>query len=217
MGVLLMLMTIGGLLVAGVLLVIAVVTKRAWLGSFVLGGVAVWFAIYFSLLFGVSFTSVDKDLALNESKKFCGFYLDCHMHASVKDVRRVTNIGNKTAAGEFYVVKVEIFSDAARATLGLSPVDAHVIDSAGQTYNRDMLAEAELAPQPEFEKQVGPEESFVKEIVFDIPTDAENPRLDIRETSGFDQVVEAILVGDEDSILHKRSYFKLDAGQIAHH
>jgi hypothetical protein len=210
MGVLLMLMTIGGLLVAGVLLLIAVVTKKAWLGTFVFGGVAVWFAVYFSILFGVSVTSTDRDLALNEPKKFCGFYLDCHMHVSVKDVRRAKKIGNKIAAGEFYLVKVEVSSDAARATLGLNTVDAHVIDSVGQTYNRDMSAEGELAPQPEFEKRVGPEQSFMKEIVFDIPTDAENPRLDIREISGFDQVIEAVLVGDEDSILHKRSYFRLD-------
>jgi hypothetical protein len=217
MGVLLMILTIGGLIVAAVVLIVAGVTKKTWLGSFIFGGVAIWFAFYFAMLFGTSYTSTERTLAFNEPKKFCGFYLDCHMHVSVNDVRRTKEIGNKSAAGEFYLVKVEVFSDAARATLGLNTVDAHVIDSAGQAYNRDMLAEAELAPQPEFEKRVGPEQSFVKEIVFDIPTDAENPRLDIRETSGFDQVVEAILVGDEDSILHKRSYFKLDAGQIAHH
>lgn len=115
-----------------------------------------------------------------------------------------------TAAVVFEELKVEVFSDAARETLGLHTVDAHVIDATGRTYNRDMLAEAELVPQPEFEKRVGPEEHFVKEIVFDIPTAADFPRLDSRETSGFDRVIEAILVGDEDSILHKRSYFRLD-------
>lgn len=209
MGVLLMLMTIGGLIVAAILLVLSIASKKAWLASFVFGGIVIWFAFYFSMLFGYSYTSAEKDLAINEPKKFCGFYLDCHMHAVVKDVRRVKKIGNKVATGEFNIVTVEIFSDAAKATLSLSTVDAHVIDSAGQTYNRDMKAEAELEPQPEFERKVGPEESFVKEIVFDLPTSVENPRLDLREGFGIDHVIEVFLVGDEDSVLHEKTYFKL--------
>ena len=46
MGVLLMLMTIGGLIVAAVLLVIALIGKKKWLRNFVLGGVALWFVFY---------------------------------------------------------------------------------------------------------------------------------------------------------------------------
>ncbi len=53
-------------------------------------------------------------------------------------------------------------------------------------------------------------ESFEKEIVFDLPLDTKkNPRLDIREGSGIDHAIEAILVGDEDSLLHKRYYFSI--------
>ena len=210
MGVLLMLMTIGGLIVAAVLFVIALYTGKAWLAKFVFGGVAVWFVFYFAMLLGVSLFSKEKTLSLNEPKAFCGFYLDCHMHTAVKSVRTARTIGNRTAKGEFHIVTVEVFSDAVRATLGLITVDAHVVDAGNRTYTRDMDAETQLAPQPEFEKQIGPEESFEKEIVFDLPVNVKEPRLDIREGYGIDHAIEAFLIGDEDSIFHKRTYFKLE-------
>ena len=209
MGVILMAMTIGGLFGAAVLFAISIYTKKTWLRNFVFGGVAVWFVFYFAMLFGFSITSKEKDLALNEPKEFCGFYLDCHMHTSVTAVSKTKTIGNKTANGEFYIVKVKVFSNAKRATLGLVTVDTHVVDSAGQTYYRDHDAESQLPSQPDFEKPVSPVESFDKEIVFDLPENIENPRLDIREGYGFEHAIEAVLVDDEDSIFHKRIYFKL--------
>ena len=43
MGVLLMLMTIGGVIVAAILFTVAWLNESAWLKKFVLGGVAIWF------------------------------------------------------------------------------------------------------------------------------------------------------------------------------
>ncbi len=60
MGVLLMLMTIGGLVAAFILLVISVFTKKAWLQKFVFGAVAAWFVFYAILLFGTSLLSKEK-------------------------------------------------------------------------------------------------------------------------------------------------------------
>jgi len=118
MGVLLMLMTIGGVISAFILLIISIFTKKTWLRKFVFGGVLVWFVIYAIPLFATSIFSKDKTLALNEPKVFCGFYTDCHMHAAVTSVRTAKSLGNKRANGEFYIVKVKIFSDARQATLG---------------------------------------------------------------------------------------------------
>ncbi len=210
MGVLLIAMTIGGLIVAGILLAIVLYTKKTWLGNFVFGGVAVWFVVYIVILAGFSLKSEEKNLALNEPKKFCGFYLDCHMHAAVTDVRKTKTIGNKTADGEFYIVKVKVFSDAKAATIGLTTVDAYIVDGVGQKYDRDTAAESNLQPQPDFEKPISPVESFEKEVVFDLPKNISNPRLDIREGYGIDHAIEAVLVDDEDSILHKRNYFSLE-------
>ena len=209
MGVLLMLMTIGGLIVAAVLFGIAWLNDSAWLKKFVLGGVAIWLIFYIAMLLGFSFTSTEKTLPIGEAKEYCGFYLDCHMHTAVTNVARAKTIGNKTADGEFYIVTVKVFSNARRATLGLLSVDAHVVDAVGQVYTRDMPVETELPPQPEFERKISPSETFEKQIVFDLPGDVPNPRLDMREGHGIDHVIEAVLVGDEDSIFHARNYFAL--------
>src|SRR5436305_10658559 len=147
MGVILMLMTIGGLIVALILLVAAWLNESAWLKKFVLGGVAVWFAFYIVMLVGFSLSSTETTLAIGQSKKYCGFYLDCHIHSAVDDVHRTKTIGDLTADGQFYIVAVKVFSDARRATLGLLAVDAHVVDAGGQEYYRDINAESELGDQ----------------------------------------------------------------------
>jgi len=66
MGVIMMLMTICGLIVAGVLLAVSFMTRKDWLRTFVLGGVVTWLAGYAILLFVGSFFSVERSLALGE-------------------------------------------------------------------------------------------------------------------------------------------------------
>lgn len=210
MGVLLILMTIGGLIGAAILLFAGIWMKKRWLRNFVAGAVAVWVVFYTVMLFGASLSSKETTLALNEPKAFCGFYLDCHMHAAVTGVRKTKTIGDKAATGEFYIVKVKVFSDAKQATLGLLTVDASVVDDSEHKFTRDAASEEKLGPQPPFEMQIYPTESFEKELVFDLPVGAKNPRLDIREGYGIDHAIEAVLVDDEDSVLHKRSLFKLE-------
>src|SRR5688572_1545688 len=134
MGVLLMAMTIGGLIVAALLLAVSIYAGKVWLRNFVFGGVAVWSVFYLAMLVGFSLRSEERKLGLNEPKEFCGFYLDCHMHTAVTDVRRTKTIGNKTANGEFYIVKVKVFSNAKRATLGFGGLKLHVIDAEGRRY-----------------------------------------------------------------------------------
>lgn len=204
MGVLLMLMTICGLLVAAVLLVIAIYTGKNWLRNFVFGGVAVWFVFYIVMLLGFSLSSEEKLLGLNEPKEFCGFYFDCHMHTAVVDLRKTKTIGDKTANGEFYIVKVKVFSDAKQATLGFDSLKLFAIDENGKLYPRATEAEN---PDPPFTKEVPAGGSFEKEVVFDLPSGVKSPRLDMHDGEGW---IEKVLVGDEDSILHKRNYFKIE-------
>lgn len=207
MGVILMLMTIGGLFIAAILLIISYFAKLNWLRTFVLGGVTVWFVGYVILFLTASIFSEEQNLGLNEPKEFCGFYLDCHLHTSVSDVRKTKTIGDKTAQGEFYIVKIKVFSDAKRAELGLHSPQLYVIDENGRRYSR--FEEAEN-PAPPFDQKVPADGSFEKEIVFDLPTDVKKPRLDVAEGIGIDKVIEAVLIGDEDSLFHKRIRFNLE-------
>lgn len=207
-----MLMTIGGLAAAAILLVFAFVSDRSWLKKFVLGGVAIWFLFYGVLLLVMSLTSRETNLGNNEPKEFCGFYLDCHMHTEVTGVRTAKNIGDKTANGEFYIVNLKVFSDARNPAIALRLLkpQAVVMDENGATYARNDAAE-QLLPTANLNlgADVKNDETIEKEIVFDLPEGIKNPRLDIREGYGVDHVIEAVLIGDEDSILHKRIYFKL--------
>jgi hypothetical protein len=94
-------MTIGGLIVAFILLVISIFTMKAWLREFVFGAIATWFVFYTILLFGTSLLSKEKTLALNEPEEFCGFFIDCHMHKAVINVRKTKTLGNETVYSEF--------------------------------------------------------------------------------------------------------------------
>ena len=141
MGVILILMTICGLVIAAILLIFARATKKSWLETFVLGGIATWMSGYIILLFIGSFFSVERTLAFNEPKQYCGFYLDCHMHTAVTHTRTERTIGNRTANGIFYVVNVKVFSDAKNPNIALHLIEpkARVVLANGDKIERDGL------------------------------------------------------------------------------
>jgi hypothetical protein len=207
MGAILLMMTIGGLIIAAILLAISYWKKIAWLKNFVTGGATVWLVFYALIFLVSSIFSEEKTLAVNEPKEFCGFYLDCHLHAAVGDVKRTKTFGGKTANGEFYIVKIKVSSDAKRESLNLITPNFEIVDADGNRFGRDASLEK---PEPVWEQKVPAGGSFEKEVIFDLPTEIKNPRLDVREGYGIDHAIEAILVGDEDSFLHKRTYFKLE-------
>lgn len=218
MGVLLMLMTIGGLIAAAILVAVSLFTKKPWLTKFTLGGVAVWFGLYALMLIGASLASTEKVLAVGEAKEFCGFYLDCHMHTVVTGVRQAKTIGDKTATGEFAIVNVKVFSDAKNPNIRfrlLEPL-AQVIDASGNRFTRDSAAESLLpSGNVDLGADIKGRETIEKEIVFDVPPDSRDLKLLITEGYGIDNVIEAVLVDDEDSILHKRAFFKIAEENMA--
>ncbi len=130
-----MLMTIGGLLVAAILLVTSLITNKVWLTKFTLGAVSVWLMFYAVTLLGFSLTSKQKVLGVGEAKEFCGFYLDCHMHAEVTGLRMAKQIGNLTANGTFYIVGVRVFSDAKNPNIAFRLIQPGI--SRSKRYDRD--------------------------------------------------------------------------------
>ena len=212
MGVLLMLMTIGGLLMALVLFVIALITKKTWLRNFVFGSVAVWFVFYAVMLIGFSLASSEKTLAANEPKAYCGFYLDCHMHTTVTGVRTAKQIGDQTAKGTFYIANIKVFSDARNPNIAFRLLEprAEVTGRDGHVYQR--ITEAEnLLPtsQVQLNHDIRGKETIEKEIVFDVAEPADRLKLLMTEGYGIDKYIGAVLIDDEDSIWHKQTYFKI--------
>jgi hypothetical protein len=223
MGVLLMLAT---LLAAGAALVAAIAAGYFHVPALARAaqiGLLTWGTAYTALLVSTSLKSREHVLAPGEIKRFCGFYLDCHMGAGVVDVRRAATLGappnEVRAAGEFYVVTVKVTSDARRATLRLADPTATIVDRAGRVYHRSTLGERALAnaigPAIPLNYPVSGDSHFTTPVVFDLPRDVTEPKLLLTDTPGLARAVEGVLIGDEDSFLHKRTYFALTAGGAA--
>jgi hypothetical protein len=212
MGVLLMLMTIGGLIVAGILLVASLVTKKAWLAKFTIGGAAIWFVFYVVMLLAFSLTSEERILGQNEAKEYCGFYLDCHMHTEVSSIRTAQRIGDQQAKGIFYIVGVHVFSDAKNPRIAMRLIEPKArILTPDRTYiQRDTAAEAFLpTANVDLGADIHSSQTIDKEIVFDVERPTSDDKLLITDGYAIDKVLEGMLVGDEDSLIHAQTFFAL--------
>lgn len=206
MGVLIMLATIlfAGALIASSILFL-VVGKPSLL-KYTVGCCLVWLAAYALALFGVSLSSSEQTLAFHEPKRFCGFYLDCHMATEVSTVRREKEYKGQTAIGGFWIVGIEVSSDARRAKLRIISPRFQVVDEGERRFDPVRLLST---PSMTLERRIGPDERIKGEIVFDLPESVKNPRLDVQMVDPIDVAFETILIGDEDSLFHKRTYFSL--------
>src|SRR6185436_1473441 len=85
MAPLLLLFTVGVTGIAVIVCIVALLRRKPMTGvtGFMTFGAAAWLVAYAGLLVGSSLASKPRLLALNEQKAFCGFYLDCHLHAAV--------------------------------------------------------------------------------------------------------------------------------------
>ncbi len=213
-----MLMTIIGVTAAAVLMIIAFWKNLTWLKNFVIGGMAVWFVVYGAAIIGFSLWSKEDHLAINQPKEFCGFYLDCHMHAQVTGVRKVKIISDKTASGNFVVINVKVFSDARNPEIRFRLLEskAELVDQNGTSFARKADAESELpSAAANLNQDIKGRETIEKEIVFDVPEQTGDLKLLLSEGYGVDKVIEAVLIDDEDSLLHKRTFFLISAPPAA--
>lgn len=212
MGFLLMLMTIGGLLVAPILLLISLLTRKWWLAKFTFASVVIWFEFYAAMLLGFSLLSNEKILAVNEPKPYCGFYFDCHLHAVVTKVETADHSFQHKAKGKYYGVVVKVFSDARNPDIRFHLHDPEmvIIDSEGNRFERSERVEDDLYSQPVWlGADLNGNRPLEKELVFDIPATSTGLKMEITEGHPVEQFIEYFLIGDEDSVWHKHSYFDI--------
>lgn len=207
LGILMILATVALVVVAAVVLVQARLAQRPvpWrpLGL----GAAAWAALYGALLLGASLTSQELVLGTEQDKKFCGFYIDCHMRVAVTRVDTLRELGLRKANGVFYVVTLRVSSDAVRARLNLIQPRLVLRDDRGRRYDHvPHTADVAALTRP-----IGPEESFTTTVVFDVPERAAGLRLQVSAGFWIDRLIEAVLIGDEDSLLHKHTTFAITA------
>ena len=213
-GVLLFAVTILGLLAGAVVCVVSVV--RGWAGiarSIAMVSIA-WLAAYASLLIVTSLASRERTLALGETKRFCGVYLDCHIGVAVEHVDTMSSIGDLRAGGTFYVVTLRVSSDAKRVPLHLERPSIAIIDGEGFRYDRSLDAERKLArDEPvDLERPVEAGHSFTRVVVIDVPHGVRSPRLRVTMGGSFDRALELAVIGDEDAFLHAPTLHALVPG-----
>jgi hypothetical protein len=213
-GILLLLLTVVAAFVATVGVIHALLREKRELLQAIGLGALIWAGAYAAILLTMSLTSRPRALGLHEAKRFCGFYLDCHMGLSVEAVDTAKTIGappaQRVAAGRFWIVTANVSNTALRVPLRLHDPRAVVVDGQGRRYERDTAAERRLSgADASLDRQAGPGESYTVRLVFDLAVDAATPSLYIREGYGIDHLIELVLAGDEDSLLHAKTSFRL--------
>ena len=174
-------------------------------------------SVYGAILLAVSLGSERRVLGLNEPKRFCGFYIDCHVMVSVTGVDETRALGNRegvvTPQGSFYLVTLTISSDARRAPMRLDDPEIVVEDPAGRRFPRSSAGQRALeytrGPQPDPNQVVEAGASYSTTLVFEVPEQVSEPTLIVRESHWLTRLSELFLIGDEDSLLHEPAVFAL--------
>jgi hypothetical protein len=169
--------------------------RLARVAGLAVGGGAV---IYFGLLLGFSASSHATMLSRGQEKYFCE--IDCHLAYSVVDVK-------SQPEGPFVITLRTRFDETTTspnrpkdAPLSPSPREVRLIDSAGREY-------AAVATQgTPLLTPLKPADSYTTELEFNVPKDATGLRL-LLNTSP--QWPDRFVIGDENSWLHKKTYFAL--------
>ena len=188
----------------------------ARLGS---GAAIVIAAGYLLLLCRVSFASSDEILPPGGWKYFCE--IDCHLAYSLEGAETVAALGPEllqvSAHGKFVIVRVKTWFDertisAHRGNGPLTPNRRKVIlvDDAGQNLAPSQEGEAAFyrvsGNSTPLTQPLRPGESYTTDFVFDVPKDAHGLRLLITE----DDPETRLVIGHENSLLHKKIYFGID-------
>src|SRR5260370_24913040 len=185
------------------------------------GGAALAIAVgYFILLTGVSFASSERVLPPGGWKYFCE--IDCHIAYSLIDAQKATTLGPEfqqvSARGEFVVLRIKTWFDertisAQRGNGPLTPNNRKVVlvDAARRSFAPSPEGQMALARlngnSTPLAQPLRPGESSTTDFVFDVPRNAEGLRLLLTE----DDPETRFVIGHENSFLHKKIYFGLDA------
>ena len=185
------------------------------------GGAAILALGYAGGVITASAASTEKIIERGDIKWFCGFYLDCHLGMSVERTEKVASLptasGSVRPAGAFHVLTLRLHNSAKNPNVDmlLYRPDARIIDALGNQYTRSAAGEAALAGSRR-PAALGPETKVTHipvdaTIVFDLPANVQQPRLQVSEGWVVDRIIELGLMDDENSVFHKRSFFSIDS------
>jgi hypothetical protein len=203
------------------LAVVAAFRKARTVAKSAAGGAALVAIGYTAVLFAVALASSDKTLPPGDWKYFCES--DCHIAYSIASTQEAAMLGPETkliaARGRFIVVRLKTWFDEnsiapSRGNFPLTPDwrIVKLIDDSGRPYLPAPQASAVLpGTSAPLNTPLRPGESYLTTFVFDVPADARNPRLLIRDVDP----VSRLLVDHENSPLHGKIYLALNPSAAA--
>ena len=205
--------TLGLMVLLAVATVVLFFSRRTW-ARYTLLAIFVLLAGYGVLLGLFSWASYDRTVARGDEKFFCA--LDCHIAYSVGKVERMKSIGNATAAGEFYVVTLRSHFDERTiapwrgdSPLNPDPPSLVLVDGSGHSYPVSPTGqeawEAAHPPSHSLANPLRPGESYETTWVFEVPAGDQS----VRMFAGWDRFPSYVLIGDEASPGHGKTYFAL--------
>ncbi len=205
--------------------------RRSKLFAGIGAGTALVVAAGYSLVLGVaSLASSEKILPPGGWKYFCE--IDCHLAYSIAGFRTAAALGPETqqtfAQGRFALVRLKVWFDektisAHRGNGPLTPNRRRVVlvDNTGRKFGPSVKGQAALAllngPALSLAQPLRPGESFITDLIFDVPREAQGLRLLITE----DDPETLLIIGHENSLFHKKIYLGLEAasditGTVSH-
>ena len=199
------------------------VRRSAFFTRLGLGTAVTIAAGYFILLTGVSFASSEIVLPRGGWKYFCE--IDCHLAYSLISAQTTAALGPElqqvSARGEFVIVRVKTWFDehTISAHRGNGPLTPNVrkvilIDDRGGSFGPSPEGQAALErltnQSTPLTRPLRPGESYITDFAFDVPKDARGLRLLITE----DDPETRLVIGHENSLLHKKIYFGVDTDPI---
>ena len=157
--------------------------------------------IYLGLLFGFSAGSRSKTLARGQEKYFCE--IDCHLAYAIVEVK-----AHADGSVNDYVVMLRTRFDETTtsdhrpkdAALTPSPREVQLIDDAGRQYSAVSSTGTSLMTP------LKPGDLYTTQLEFRVPRDASALRLLLNTAPAWP---DHVVIGDENSWLHKKTYFAL--------
>ncbi|HEV8384633.1 MAG TPA: hypothetical protein VGQ11_07155 [Candidatus Acidoferrales bacterium] len=206
--------------VGTVLMFAALLTRRWEPARRIFIGLAAISCLYGAMVLAVSLVSHETVLRAGERKYFCE--VDCHLAYSVANVQTAKTLGSgdrqATSAGTFYVVTLRTFFDPETTSVNRGNGVLHpnlrmirVLDDTGQSYAPSLeglkALDVPAAKMVPLDQALRPGDTYETTFVFDLPDNAKNLRLWLTDPLP----VNWVLIGHENSLLHKKVYFALDA------
>lgn len=177
---------------------------------------------YGATLAAFSLSSHEYTLKPGEEKYFCE--IDCHLAYSVPSIEQAAEVDGVRARGTFYVVTLKTRFDETTISprrgdgpLQPSPREISLVDESGRAI--PIAAEAQRALESTssagtpLDTPLRPGESYLTRLVFDVPAAAANLRMFVASPSS-PSWLGALIIGEEDSVLHKKTFLALPSPKV---